>query len=128
MALRAADAVRLVLAGVCLARPTLPARLTRTEPTDAVVLVTRVLALRLGCQGAVGVLVAARGSRTASRRVLAADAVVEACHAATMVPAAAVFRDRARLAGASGVVAACAALADLRAWRRLSPSCTDAAA
>ena len=112
--MRATDSVRLALAATCIFWPTLPALMTRTNPSDVVVSLTRILAARYGCHVAMAGLVGRWGSQAAVRRLLAVGASVEACHAVSMFPLAALFPDDARLAAVSGGVAAGLAVADLK--------------
>ena len=109
--MRAATAARLGLGGACLAAPGELLGLLRSPDRDdrATQWVTRVLGARWVVQAAADL---AWGRRT--RR---ADVVVELTHAASMLPAAAVWPARRRTALLSAAVASCLAALDLRGAR-----------
>lgn len=117
--MRTADAIRLAVAVPALVSSRLVARAAGALPNDGVVAVTRVLALRYACQAALGAVIEARCSPTSRARFLAADAAVEGCHAASMLPAAALFPTSRRAAAASAALAAGLAMADLESRSRL---------
>jgi hypothetical protein len=110
---RAAASVLATAGAVLLARPRQVVRLVAPGEPEPPLAVVRVLGGRLVVQH---VLVALRPTR---RRLLA-GAVVDAVHALSMVPAAAVWPAHRRQAIASGAVGAASALAALaltRAYR-----------
>ncbi len=112
-AVRAAASVLATAGAVLLARPRQVVRLVAPGEPEPPLAVVRVLGGRLVVQH---VLVALRPTR---RRLLA-GAVVDAVHALSMVPAAAVWPAHRRQAIASGAVGAASALAALaltRAYR-----------
>jgi hypothetical protein len=116
---RGADAVRFAVATTCLTVPTLPARLARSDATDTVVCLTRILALRYLCQATVNSLSLNRASSSSARLILAAGASVEAVHAASMAPIATLFPAHAPLATGSGVLATGLSAVDLVDLRRV---------
>lgn len=101
--MRGTGSIRLALGVLLLARPDLPARLTRT-PTDGRVRgITRVLGGRYAAQGALDLVL------PHDRRL---DVAVELLHAASMLPLARRGHPHARLALLSAGVAAALAGAD----------------
>ena len=112
-AVRAATSVLAAAGAVLLTRPRQVVRLVAPGEPEPPLAVVRALGGRLVVQH---VLVALRPTR---RRLLA-GAVVDAVHAASMVPAAAIWPTPRRQAIASGAVGATSALASLaltRAYR-----------
>jgi hypothetical protein len=111
---RSATAARLGLGAVCLAAPGLVLDAIggpdRNDPTTC--RIAQVLGARLALQG-VGDLVL--GQRT--RRL---DVVVELMHAASMVPAAAVWPRHRRSALGSAAAACCVAVLDVMSTRQNS--------
>jgi hypothetical protein len=93
-----------------LLRPELPARLTGSAPTRTVHRLSRLLALRLLGQAGAGAVASAGPGR---RRLARADALIDASHAASMLPLAVLRADHRRLALASATVALVFAAADL---------------
>ncbi len=116
-AVRAATSVPAAAGAVLLTRPRQVLRLVAPGEPEPPLAVVRVLGGRLVVQH---LLVALRPTR---RRLLA-GAVVDAAHAASMVPAAALWPAHRRQATASGALGAASALAALA----LTPAATPAVA